>query len=217
MRRMLHATLFLIALAAVAPAQAPKPSARTKKGDVRAEQRRRRAPAPRPLVETSKGLLVEALEIEGNRRLSDEQILAHIMTRPGRPYSQAQVLGDFHALLDLGLFIPGWTSVTTERGVRGGVVVVFHVAELPVVEGLTFRGLPPEVSESEARAAVRAARVRLERGDPYDANDLRRAVDAVRALLRSKGRRALTVEGYADARKPESVSVRIEVGGREYF
>jgi outer membrane protein assembly factor BamA len=157
MRKTLCAAFVLLALAAAAPAQATKPPARTKKGDARAGQKPRRAAAPRTFVETSKGQLVETLEIEGNRRLSDEEILAHIVTRPGRPYSQAQVLGDFHTLLDLGLFVPGKTSVKTERGLRGGVVVTFHVAELPVVEGLAFRGLPPEVSESEARAAVSEA------------------------------------------------------------
>src|SRR5436305_8233079 len=73
--------------------------------------------------------LVEDVEIVGNRRLAAEELLKHIKTRAGDPYSEAQVQRDLQALVTLGVFYRQQTRVRTEVGQRGGVVVIFEVVE----------------------------------------------------------------------------------------
>ena len=65
--------------------------------------------------------LVESVDIIGNRRLRKDDILYYIQTRPGDPYSEAQVQRDYQTLLSLTFFDKTATRVFTENGPRGGV------------------------------------------------------------------------------------------------
>ena len=60
--------------------------------------------------------LVEAVEVVGNRRLSAKDILSHIKTRPGEPFSAKQSKLDLQELLALGVFDKMQTRVTMESG-----------------------------------------------------------------------------------------------------
>ncbi len=70
-------------------------------------------------------VLVESVEIEGNRRLRDEDVLYYIQTRPGDAYNEAQVQRDYQALLNLPFFDKTETRVATDDGPRGGKIVIF--------------------------------------------------------------------------------------------
>ncbi len=48
--------------------------------------------------------LVELVDIQGNRRLRDEDLLYYIKTRAGDVYNQAQVKRDLQELLSLNFF-----------------------------------------------------------------------------------------------------------------
>src|SRR5437868_5981218 len=87
------------------------------------------------------GQLVEAVEIWGNRRISDKNILKRIKTRPGESFNQSQIQLDLQAILAMGFFDKIQTRVSVEEGARGGVVVIFEVAELPLIQGVSFEGL----------------------------------------------------------------------------
>ncbi|MDQ2746588.1 MAG: hypothetical protein M3T96_04950, partial [Acidobacteriota bacterium] len=84
--------------------------------------------------------LIESVDIQGNRRLRDEDLLYYIKTRPGDVYSQAQIERDLKELLSLNFFDKISTRVLTEQGVRGGVNVIFEVKELPIIRDLQFEG-----------------------------------------------------------------------------
>jgi hypothetical protein len=56
--------------------------------------------------------------------------MAHLKTRPGEPYRQEQVMADLQSLLALGFLDPKETRVRVEEGIRGGINVVFELAEL---------------------------------------------------------------------------------------
>ena len=99
---------------------------------VRAQEPAAAAPPP-----SSQQELVEQLLIEGNRRLRDEDVLYHIQTREGDAFNEAQVRRDLQALLNLPFFDKTETSVSTERGTRGRIVI-FKVKELPVIRDITF-------------------------------------------------------------------------------
>ncbi len=199
-----------LAVAAAASGQESKTAPRTKDGRAAVNSKQRRAGMRAPRV------LVEAVEVEGNRLLSDEEILAHVRARPGDVYDTQQVIRDLRALLDLGVFDRARTRVQTTAGLRGGTVVIFHVAELPVVAGLKFEGLPGELTEADVLQAFRAEGIRLAAGDAYDPAALSRALDVVRRLLAARGRKAMTVESSTDV-SATHVFVRITVSeGRDF-
>src|SRR5687768_12319009 len=102
--------------------------------------------------------LVESVDIQGNRRLKDDDLLYYIKTRPGDVFNQAQLERDLQELLSLNFFDKVKTRVLTEEGVRGGVNVIFEVAELPIIRDLQFQGLDA-VPESDVLKAFREQRV----------------------------------------------------------
>lgn len=161
--------------------------------------------------------LFEAVEVEGNRLLADEEILAHVRARPGEPYDEQQVVRDLRSLLDLGVFDRTQTRVKTEAGMRGGVVVIFHVVELPLIAGLRFEGLPKRLAEADVLKSLRAEGVALAEGDVYDPATLSRAVAVVKRLLAARGFRSVSVEGYTEEVSATRVIVRISVTDGRYF
>ena len=137
--------------------------------------------------------LVESVDIQGNRRLRDEDLLYYIKTRPGDVYSQAQIERDLKELLSLNFFDKIKTRVLTEEGVRGGVNVIFEVQELPIIRDLQFEGLKA-VPESEVLKAFREQRVGISKEAVYDPVKARGAVRIIREQLASKGFPNATVE-----------------------
>lgn len=82
-------------------------------------------------VADTAGRLVESVVVIGNRRLTANQILSWIRTKPGEEFSFEQLNQDLLSILSKGYFDKIQTRVTAEDGVRGGVVVTFEVVELP--------------------------------------------------------------------------------------
>ncbi len=130
--------------------------------------------------------LIETVDIAGNRRLRDEDLLYYIKTRPGDVYNQAQLERDLRELLQLNFFDKVETKVLTEPGVRGGVNVIFQVVELPIIRDLQFEGLEA-VPESEVLKAFREQRVGISKESVYDPVKAQNATRILREQLASKG------------------------------
>src|SRR4051812_20637356 len=73
--------------------------------------------------------LVETVDIQGNRRNREEDLLYYVQTKQGDVFSAEQAQRDLQTLLALGFFDKTNASVETEEGARGGVNVIFHVVE----------------------------------------------------------------------------------------
>jgi len=130
--------------------------------------------------------IVESVDIQGNRRLRDEDLLYYIKTRPGDVYDPASLERDLKELLSLNFFDKTATRVLTEQGVRGGVNVIFEVKELPIIRDLTFKGLKA-VQESDVLKAFREQRAGVSKESVYDPVKSRGAIRILRELLASKG------------------------------
>ncbi len=130
--------------------------------------------------------LVESVDIQGNRRLRDDDLLYYIKTRAGDVYSQAQVERDLKELLSLNFFDKTATRVLTEEGVRGGVNVIFEVRELPIIRDLQFEGLKA-VPESDLLKAFREQRVGISKEAVFNPVNAQKAIRVIRELLASKG------------------------------
>jgi outer membrane protein insertion porin family len=130
--------------------------------------------------------LVESVDIQGNRRLRDDDLLYYIKTRAGDVYDPAQVERDLKELLSLNFFDKVETKVFTEPGVRGGVNVIFQVKELPIIRDLQFEGLKA-VPESDVLKAFREQRVGISKEAIFNPVNAQKGVRVIRELLAGKG------------------------------
>ena len=136
--------------------------------------------------------LVETLDIQGNRRLTDEELLQHIKTRPGEQFDAKQAQEDLQSLLKLGLFNTSQTRVITEVGVRGGVNVIFEIMELPLIIELKFDGLR-YVSKEELLAELREQKTEVTANSPFQPEKLQKARRVIMEYLVKK-------RGFIDAK-----------------
>ncbi len=141
--------------------------------------------------------LVESVDITGNRRLREDDILYWVQTRAGDPFNEQQVERDLQAILALGFFDKTATRVLTEEGARGGVNVIFEVKELPIIRDLQFEGLS-SVAESDVLKAFRERRVGISKESIYDPVKARNAIRVLKELLAARGHPNATIEERRD-------------------
>lgn len=143
------------------------------------------------------GRRIEELDIIGNRRMTKEQILAWIKTRPGEIYSADQVQKDLMAILATENFNALGTRVTLEDGVRGGVRVIFKVVELPLIVDVRFDGLK-EADRSAIIEEFRNQHVDVQKGTPLDSAKLKQAERVIESFLESKGWRDVKAATFVE-------------------
>jgi outer membrane protein assembly factor BamA len=88
-----------------------------------------------------KNKIIQSVDIQGNRRLTDEEIYTHIKTRALQKFDKKQLQKDLETLINLGWFDSTQIKTLTEIGIKGGVVVIFQVRELPIIDEVNFEGL----------------------------------------------------------------------------
>ncbi len=159
--------------------------------------------------------LVESVDIQGNRRLKDPDLLYYIRTRPGDVYDKAVLERDLKELLSLNFFDKTETRVLTEPGVRGGVNVIFEVKELPIIRDLQFEGAKA-IQESDILKAFRENRVGISKESVYDPVKARTAKRILREMLASKGypNAKIEVEEEEVSATSTAITFRIDQGNR---
>jgi outer membrane protein insertion porin family len=158
--------------------------------------------------------LVESVDIQGNRRLRDEDLLYYVQTRAGDVYNPDQVQRDLLALLALNFFDKTETRVLTEEGARGGINVIFEVKELPIIRDIQFEGLK-SVAESDVLKAFREQRIGVSKESIQDPVKIRNATRVIRELLASRGRPNATVEVREDEVSATSTALTFVVNEGE--
>lgn len=137
--------------------------------------------------------LVESVDIQGNRRLRDDDLLYYIKTRPGDVFNAQQLERDLRELLSLNFFDKTATRVLTEEGPRGGVNVIFEVKELPIIRDLQFKGAKA-LQESDILKEFREKRVGISKEAVYNPVNTQKAIRSIRELLAAKGYPNATVK-----------------------
>ncbi len=168
------------------------------------------APSRAVYAQTPSQQLVESVDIQGNRRLRDEDILYYVNTRAGDAFNQVQVERDLQAILALGFFDKTATRVLTEEGVRGGINVIFEVKELPIIRDIQFEGLN-SVPESDVLKAFRENRIGISKESIYDPVKARNAIRVIKELLAASGRPNATVEIREDEVSATSTAITFVV------
>ncbi|CAN5462841.1 hypothetical protein BH10ACI3_BH10ACI3_10280 [soil metagenome] len=154
--------------------------------------------------------VVESVDIQGNRRLRDEDLLYYIKTRPGDVYDPAALERDLKELLSLNFFDKTATRVLTEDGIRGGVNVIFEVRELPIIRDLQFKGAKA-LTESDILKEFREKRVGVSKEAVYDPVKARGATRVLREMLASKGFPNAKVTIQEDEVSATSIAVTFNV------
>src|SRR5687767_7763901 len=154
--------------------------------------------------------IVESVDISGNRRLRDDDLLYYIKTRAGDVYDPAALERDLKEVLSLNFFEKTATRVLTTDGARGGVNVIFEVKELPIVRDLQFTGAKA-LQESDILKEFREKRVGISKEAVYDPVKARNATRILRELLASKGFPNATVNIKEEEVSATSVAVTFEI------
>jgi outer membrane protein insertion porin family len=168
------------------------------------------AQEPAAAPSSQQRVLVEEVQIEGNRRLRDEDILYHIQTRPGDVYNEAQIQRDYQALLNLPFFDKTKVRVSTTDGPRGGKVVIFDVVELPVIRELTFKGLS-SIGEADVLKEFREQRVGVTKETTYDPVKVNNARRVIKELLSQHGHPNAVIDAKVDEVSATSIALTFEV------
>jgi outer membrane protein insertion porin family len=142
-------------------------------------------------------VLIEDIEIRGNRRIPRDTILYSVKSKPGDIYNEAAVRSDFESVINLGIFDPLAAKLQVADGPRGGKIVIFEVKEYPIIRDIQYRDLK-SASASEVLTRFKERRVGISKESSYDPLKAHVARKALQELLAEKG-------------LPEAV-VEIEVG-----
>lgn len=164
---------------------------------------------PKRVAEPSQQI-VESVDIQGNRRLRDEDLIYYIRTRPGDVYDPVALERDLRELLSLNFFDKTATRVLTTDGERGGVNVIFEVREWPIIRDLQFTGLKA-VQESDVLKAFREQRAGISKEAIYDPVKARAGTRILRELLASKGFPNAKVNVKEEEVSATSIAVTFEV------
>ncbi len=154
--------------------------------------------------------VIDEVDIQGNRRLKDQDLLYYIKTRPGDVYDSAKIERDLRELLSFGWFDKTESRVLTEQGPRGGVNVIFEVKELPIIRELTFEGTKA-IQESDILKAFREGRVGISKEAIYDPVKTRVAKRILREMLAAKGYPNAKVDVIDEEVSPTSVAVTFDI------
>ncbi|MDX2031404.1 MAG: outer membrane protein assembly factor BamA [Blastocatellia bacterium] len=131
-------------------------------------------------------ILVEDVEIRGNRRIPRESILYYVQSKPQDRFDQALAQRDLQAIIQMGLFDPIATKLYIEDGPRGGKIIIFQVKEYPIIRDLQYRGLKSS-TESEVLTRFKERRVQVSKESQFDPAKANGARIVLRELLAEKG------------------------------
>jgi outer membrane protein insertion porin family len=158
--------------------------------------------------------LVEEVDIQGNRRNRDEDLLYYIQTKPETPFSREQAERDLQTLLALNFFDKSNARVEIEDAPRGGVRVIFVVTELPIIRDIQFEGLK-SVAESDVLKAFRERRVGVSKEATFDPVKLQNAKRVIKELLAARGRPNATIEDRQEDVSQTSTAITFVVNEGE--
>jgi outer membrane protein insertion porin family len=131
-------------------------------------------------------VLVEDVEIRGNRRIPRESILYYVQSKPQDRFDQSLSQRDLQAIIQMGLFDPIATKLYIEDGPRGGKIIIFQVKEYPIIRDLQYRGLKSS-TESEVLTRFKERRVQVSKESQFDPAKANGARIVLRELLAEKG------------------------------
>jgi len=131
-------------------------------------------------------MIIEDIEVRGNRRIPRDTVLYSVQSKPGDLYSEAAARRDFEAVISMGVFDPLHAKLLAVDGPRGGKIIIFEVREYPIIRDIQYRRLK-SVTESEALTRFKERRVGVSKDSPFDPVKAYGARRVIKELLAEKG------------------------------
>src|SRR3954468_2605884 len=163
-------------------------------------------PQPAP---TTKSDTIEAVDVRGNK-LQTSVIKNQLRTKVGDTFDQTTIDRDVKRLYSFngGLFDD--VTVYEEAGSKGGVVIVFQVAEKKRIDKIDYIGLNT-YTKSDINDKLHEKKISLGRETKYDPTVVSRAVALMKVLLAEKGHQDATVEVTKEDLTASSVALTFHI------
>ncbi|MEN9580054.1 MAG: hypothetical protein RJA70_3063 [Pseudomonadota bacterium] len=159
-------------------------------------------PAATDEVEAARDQPIAAIEIAGNRRVAEQDVLAYLRERPGQPFTPEALAQDVRELWTAGFFDD--IEVDMERG-AAGVTLRFIVRERPNVKSVEFEGLQ-ELDAEDLEEAIE-----LKKDTILSQPAIARSIQKIRDMYAEKGYFLAEVASEVVTQKLNEVIVRFKV------
>lgn len=138
-------------------------------------------------------LVIEKIEIRGNRRIPRGTIQARLFSRVGDPYNEDALRRDFRALWNTQFFEDIRLEVEPSPNNPNSRIVIFYLQERPIIRRIEYQGLK-SVTESDVLERFKERKVGLSVESPFDPTRIKRAEVVLRELLGERGRQFATIK-----------------------
>ncbi|MBI1750156.1 MAG: outer membrane protein assembly factor BamA [Acidobacteria bacterium] len=151
------------------------------------------AGAPSLCAQQSSSLVIQRIEIVGNRRIPRDTLKARIFSREGDAYSEESLHRDFQALWNTQYFEDIRLEVEPSPDRPEGRIVVFYVKERPVIRRIEYKNAK-SVTESEILERFKDRKVGLSVESQFDPTRIKRAEVVLKELLGERGRQFAVIK-----------------------
>ncbi len=134
--------------------------------------------------------LVEAIRIQGNRRVAEESIRFRISQKVDEPLDPARITQDLKTLWNTGLFDNVGAAVSDGQT---GRIITFVIRELPLITEVDFRG-NKKVTKSSITDKIEEEHLSIPEETPLDYRKINAIRTLIRELLLDRGLRYGTVD-----------------------
>ena len=131
-----------------------------------------------PALAQQEGEVIHSIEIQGNKRVDDSNILYYIKSKVGEPISRLRIRKDIENIYGLGQFSN--IRVETEPAESGGVRLIYILEEIPSVGEVEFSGNSMAVEDLLDEIAIR-------RGIAFEDHLIQDTIQKLTAFYHEKG------------------------------
>ena len=157
-----------------------------------------------PALAQQEGEVIHSIEIQGNKRVDDSNILYYIKSKVGEPISSLRIRKDIENIYGLGQFSN--IRVETEPAESGGVRRIDILEEIPSVGEVEFSGNSMAVEDLLDEIAIR-------RGIAFEDHLIQDTIQKLTAFYHEKG--YFLVEIKVSTRTTPDGLVDVNIGIRE--
>lgn len=151
--------------------------------------------------------VISAIEVHGNRSVPAEAVRAHIFSRPGDVYDQANIERDFNSLWNTGYF----EDIRFEReATPKGWILHVYVKEKSRIKEINYLGINA-ISKSDILDRFKEAKVGLSIESQYDPTKVKKAEVTIKQLEAEHGHQFATIRTEVRPIPPASVGVTFVV------
>jgi outer membrane protein insertion porin family len=155
-----------------------------------------------------KEILIERIDIRGNRRMKEEDIRSYIQSRPGDVYDEERLQFDLRSIYKEAKWFEN-VEVTSMDG-DTGKIVTFLLQEKPLIREIKYSG-NKSFTESNILDHFKERKVGIVQDSIYEPAKIRAAEKAIKDLLLQNGRPLGTVHSEIEQVPPSSVRLTFVV------